>query len=474
MTDPLAERLLRRNTWAFGLGTVGRDMVYGLVSMFMIFYLSEVIQLPNSTMWWLTGVILATRILDAFLDPLMGTVIDNSHTRWGQYKPWILIGGLAAATLTVILFTDFGLRGAPYLVLFFVAFLAWGASWAVNDIAYWSMLPALSLDPRHRERLGSFARICASVGSFTLVAMLVPASKALERVTGSMTTAYQWIAIAVVAIMLAGMVVTLLGVREPGTIIRDNDRTTLRDMRRVIARNDQLMWIGLGMLLFMTGYLITTSFSLYYFKYALKNESMYPVFALMMGATQILSLAAFPRMVARVSRERLYGASTAVILVAYVSFSLVPANMWTVALCAIPLFSAQAFVQMLILVFLADTIEYGQWTFGRRNGGVTFAVQPFINKVSSAVATGIVGATIILAGINRAETPDDVSAGGLQLLRLSMLILPMILIVLAYVIWRLKYTITPERHEAILAELRERGQLRSEETVGPTHGEKQA
>lgn len=80
MADTRAARLLTRNTWAFGLGTVGRDMVYALVSMFLVFYLSDVIQVPNSTMWWLTGLILATRLLDAFLDPIMGTVVDNTRT----------------------------------------------------------------------------------------------------------------------------------------------------------------------------------------------------------------------------------------------------------------------------------------------------------------------------------------------------------------------------------------------------------
>lgn len=463
MADTRAARLLTRNTWAFGLGTVGRDMVYALVSMFLVFYLSDVIQVPNSTMWWLTGLILATRLLDAFLDPIMGTVVDNTRTRWGQYKPWIAIGGLAAAALTIALFTDFGLHGASYTGVFFLLFFAWGASWAVNDIAYWSMLPALSVDPHHRERLGSVARICASAGSFAMVALLVPASKALERTTGSMVTAYQWIAIGVVVVMLTGMIVTLVGVREPDTIVLGNERTSLRGMWRALAHNDQLMWTGLGMLLFMTGYLTTTSFSLYYFKYALRNEAMYPLLALAMGLAQIVGLASFPWLVRRVSRARLYAASTVAILVAYLAFMLLPATIWAVALCAVPLFVAEAFVQMLILVFLADTVEYGQWKLGKRNGAVTFAIQPFINKVSSAVATGVVGATIIISGINRAPTPDDVTPEGIWLMKLAMLALPMVLIGLAYVIWRRNYRITPAVHAGYLEDLRERGQLRRDE-----------
>jgi len=110
-----------------------------------------------------------------------------------------------------------------------------------------------------------------------------------------------------------------------------------------------------------------------------------------------------------------------------------------------------------MLVFQADTIEYGQWKLGQRNGAVTFALQPFINKTSGALNTAVVSATVILSGINEAHSAADVTPAGLLMLKFSMLILPAVLIVLGYAVWRAKYRIDPDLHARIVAELASRG-----------------
>ena len=76
------------NRYMFGLGTVGRDMLYTMVSMYLLFYLTEILDLPDSTMWWMTGALTILRIFDAVNDPIMGFLVDNTHTRFGKFKPW--------------------------------------------------------------------------------------------------------------------------------------------------------------------------------------------------------------------------------------------------------------------------------------------------------------------------------------------------------------------------------------------------
>ena len=110
-----------------------------------------------------------------------------------------------------------------------------------------------------------------------------------------------------------------------------------------------------------------------------------------------------------------------------------------------------------MLMFLADTVEYGQWKLGRRNESITFSVQPFINKIGAALATGIVMATTVLSGINAAVTPDDVTAGGLLLMKFAMLILPLICIVAGYLIYLFKYKIDREMFARIISDLAARG-----------------
>ncbi|HCA70147.1 MAG TPA: sugar transporter, partial [Lachnospiraceae bacterium] len=152
------------NRYMFGLGTVGRDMLYTMVSMYLLFFLTDILNLPDSTMWLMTGAMTILRVFDAVNDPIMGVLVDNTHTRFGKFKPWIVIGGIIGGILTVLLFCDFGLHGAGYVTIFVILYLLWDFTYGANDIAYWSMLPSLTLDQKEREKTGSFARICANIG----------------------------------------------------------------------------------------------------------------------------------------------------------------------------------------------------------------------------------------------------------------------------------------------------------------------
>ena len=87
----------KRNKYCFGLGTIGRDMFYSLESMYLLFFLTEVRQLDDAMLALVGGVLTVLRILDAFNDPITGVIIDNTHSRWGKFKPWILTGALVSA-----------------------------------------------------------------------------------------------------------------------------------------------------------------------------------------------------------------------------------------------------------------------------------------------------------------------------------------------------------------------------------------
>jgi melibiose permease/lactose/raffinose/galactose permease len=124
------------------------------------------------------------------------------------------------------------------------------------------------------------------------------------------------------------------------------------------------------------------------------------------------------------------------------------------------IFVGEAFIQLLMMMFLADTIEYGQWKFGKRNQGITFSIQPLINKLGGAVASGVVGVTLILSGINSAASPADVSPGGIILMKTAMLIMPLVVIVLGYFIYLAKHNLDEAAYTKLLADLRERGDIR--------------
>jgi sugar (glycoside-pentoside-hexuronide) transporter len=446
----------RRNKWAFGIGTVGRDMAYTLVGMFLVYFLSDVLKASRWEFLWASSLILVARLFDAVADIAMGAVVDNTRTRWGQYKPWIAGGVVASSVFTVLLFADLNLTGVGFVAGFAVIYLLWSLSWTANDIPYWSMLPALTLDQKQREKFGSLAKIFATIGLFTVVVSIMPTTKALASFVGPVR-AWTVFAVAVVVIMLVGQAVTLFGVREPKIVIIP-ERTKLKELAGAVIGNDQLLWTALAMVLFMTGYMTTTTFGTYYFKYVYGDEGMYTPFAAVLVASQLLGFGIFPTLSKRFSRYQLFTSAVLLILAGYAIFYFSGTQIWLIGVAGLLMFLGDSFVTLLMLVFLTDTIEYGQWKLGRRNGSMTFAVQPFINKVGAALGTQVVAVVVFVAAVDP-DRPAATTAAGLATIKLGMLILPPILILASYLIFRAKYRIDEKFYAQIVADLRERGQL---------------
>lgn len=451
------EKTNKRNRFTYGLGTVGRDMVYTMISMYLMFYLTDVLSLDTKVLWWVTAIILGARIFDALNDPVMGVIVDNTQTKWGKYKPWILTGIILAGIITILLFVDFGLKGAAYIVVFGVLYVLWGITYTMNDISYWSMMPSLSKSQSEREIIGSVARICASVGLFAVVTLVVPITTALAGVVGSLQKAYLVFVIILVMIMWIFQSITLLGVKEDRSVPENKEHTTLREMVKVIFKNDQLLVTAISMALFMIGYMTTTSFGIYYFKYVYGDEGMYSVFAVVLGVSQIVAMVSFSFLTKVMKRKTLYLVATAMVVMGYIIFFFAPnTTMLYIGIAGVLLFIGEAYIQLMMLMFLTDSVEYGEWKFGKRNGSVTLSVQSFINKLGGAIANGVVGAVVIISGMKTAETAADMTSKGLLIFKVAMMILPLICIVIGFVIYRAKYILDEEMYAKIVEELDER------------------
>ena len=365
-----------RNRVFFGLGTIGRDMSYTLVSMYLIYYLTDVLNLSDRMMWGATAILTVLRVFDALNDPFMGLVVDNTDTRYGKFKPGILAGAVIGGMLALAMFTDFGLTGGAYLLAFGLTYLAWDITYGINDIAYWSMLPTLSVDQKEREKAGAFARICGNIGMYLVVVGCMPLTAFLAERLGGQKNAWFTLALATTLCFLLFQLFTLFGVRERRELFKKQEKTSLRDMAAALIRNDQLLYTTLSMALFMIGYMTTTSFGVYFFKYAYGDEGMYAVFAMVLGVAQLSALSVFPLFSKRFSRKKLYFGATVLVILGYVVFFFSPMHMVPIGIAGLLMFIGQAFIQLLMLMFLADTIEYGQWKLGRRNEAITFPSAP--------------------------------------------------------------------------------------------------
>ena len=302
-------KLEKRNKYFFGLGTVGRDMFYAFEANALLYYLSNVLSLPVGVFAAASMVLTVLRILDALNDPITGLIIDNIHSPWGKYKPPMLIGAVTSSVFFLILFADFGLTNYWFVVIFGLAYILWDITYGVNDIAYWSMLPSLTMDQKKRENMGAFARICANVGMFAIMVAWEPVTSAMGN------TPHGWfiVAVAVTVAMLGFQCFTLFGVKEDKGRFKQEEGTSLRQMFSVLFKNDQLMWTTLSMALFMVGYCTTTGFAMYYMQYVFGNKDMYAILAAVVGVSQLAALAVFPAFSKRHSRRALYTFATALL-----------------------------------------------------------------------------------------------------------------------------------------------------------------
>jgi len=124
-----------------------------------------------------------------------------------------------------------------------------------------------------------------------------------------------------------------------------------------------------------------------------------------------------------------------------------------IVVAGVAVFAAQAMIQVQMLMFIADTVEYGEHKLGRRNDSVTLSLQPFIYKLSSAVASGIVGWSVIASGIKDADSAADMTDDGIFLVKAVMFIVPAVLIAVSYLVYRRFYVLSESRYADIVGEL---------------------
>ena len=456
----------KMNKFCFGLGTVGRDALYSLVSMYLLVHLTDVVKFSDNGLAVIGIILTCFGVFDAVIDPFVGAIVDNTKTRWGKFKPWILIGMIGTGVLTVLMFHNFEMDEMSHIILLAVTYLLFSIFFSLNDIAYWSLMPAISKDQKVREEVGAFARICANVGMFAMVLIYLnvpgffPDKNARD--------AYFIFAIIIAAIMWIFQSITLFGVKEDRTQLEKTERTTLKDLFRALFKNDQLLVTAVSMALFMIGYCTTTGFGTYYFKYAYKDEGMYMIFAAVLAVAQLTALSIFPLFRKKFTRKQLYTGSMIAVAISYIIFFLSFEWMPLIVIAGLGLFFAQAFIQLLMLLFLADSVEYGEWKLGKRNEAASFAVQPFINQFGGAVSKGIVSFTLIISGINaiaNSLTGDEITdaaiinatpGSAIWIMKLSMMILPLICILVGFFLYQKKFKIDEELYAQICKDLEER------------------
>lgn len=394
---------------------------------------------------------LGARLWDAFNDPIMGWLVDNTRGRFGKFRPWILIGTVLNALFTVALFMVPGSFNIELWVA--MTYVLWGMTYTLMDIPFYSMVPALSKTKRERERIAVVPRMFASFAWLIIGVAGLPLVNALGG--GDEAKGYFSLAVIIAVVFTISSTITVFNVKEIYPADPDAEKVSIKSAFKLIAQNDQLRILAVILIGFNMVLQIAGGTALYYFKYVIGSEGMFSAYAGGMGVAQIIGLVLLPKVAARLGRVRTFGLATVLPIVGFSGLFLVGhmagTNIPLTVVAAMIANIGVGFWLGLSVVMMADVVDYGQFKFGTRNESLYFSIQPLAVKFAMALAAWIVGMGLTVMGYqaNVAEQSPSTIVG----LQVLMFGLPVLMAVLSYVIYRKFYKINGDFHDEILVEL---------------------
>jgi len=454
---------------AFAAGAFGHDIYYATLSTyFMLFVTKSMFEgapkdVQTKMIGLVTALVVGIRLIEIVFDPIIGGIIDNTKTRWGKFRPWLCIGGTVSAICLAMLFTNFfGLATSNqtlFTIVFIIVFIILDCSYSFKDIAFWSIIPALSEDSAERGKLATFGRFASSLGANGTTLAVVPIISFFTLVfTGhSGQAASGWFAFGLIAALIYGITswIVALGTKEQDTPIRrQKQKTSIKDIFVALAKNDQLMWLALAYLLFAIGYVATTAVLMLYFQYVIGNIAAFSIVGIVSAITGIVAVPLFPIITKFISRKYVYLIGIFLMLIGYLFLSIVPvASMVGIVIGLVFFYFPYQLIFLSVLMTISDSVEYGQWKNGVRNEAVTLSLRPLLDKLAGALSNGIVGFISVTCGMIGDAQVRDITSKGISTFKVYAFYLPAALMLVSAVIFLLKIKLTEKKHAEIVKEL---------------------
>lgn len=432
---------------SYGLGALGKDYACAIVYIYLMFYFTDVVGLAPA---FVGTLFLVARMWDAINDPAMGMLVDNTRTRWGKFRPWILIGTILNAAVLVAMFTmPNGLEGKGLYAYVSVVYILWGMTYTIMDIPYWSMIPSLSKDKKEREQIAVIPRIFASAAWLSLGSFGLPIIAILGK--GDQLKGFSVLSMGIAVVFIASAILTVVNVKEEVVEEKKSEKINLKDAFRLIAKNDQLVVLIGTILMFNLMVQLSGGVAIYYFKYVVGNENMFSVFTGFSGVAEITGLLLFPFFSRKIGRQNVFKAACTLPVIGFsmlfITGMIAPSSAVLVALSGAVIKMGTGFSLGISTVMLADVVDYGQYKFGTRNESVVFSVQTLLVKTASAISGWLIGMGLTLVGYvaNVEQTANTVTG-----LKVLMIFIPILLAITGYIIYRKYYKLNGDYYEEVV------------------------
>ena len=440
-----------RNKTAFGLGAFGKDIVYMLVATYILNYYN--VELGMSSVF-IGTILMIARVFDAVNDPIMGIVVARTRTRWGRFRPWIFSGTVLNAVITYALFAVPDMADNAARVWLTVFYLLWGVTYTLMDIPFWSMIPAITPPGSDREQLSSLARACAGIGDAVpavLTTLIVPALSG-GAVMGQWRVGYKWWALIIAVFFVLSETIFVLNVPEKRT--ESMEAPGIRQMFTSFFRNDQALTVAVSLVLVYTALNLVGNLMLYFCQYDIGDSSTYSLFTAVGFGGQVIIMAMVPLMLKQIEKLHLFRLNILIQILGYALLltcaltNLHQRVSWMILLFpSLLVYAGYGVLNVLLTIFLSDSVDYGEVKNGSREESVIFSMQTFTVKLASGVAVFLAGVVVDLVAL-RTDAPVQ-TAATLMGLRMYMTIPSIVLLVIAFIVFVKFYKLNAEKMNEI-------------------------
>jgi melibiose permease len=449
--------LKTRQKAAFGFGAFGKDVVYMLIASYLLYYYNVVLGV-NSV--FIGTVMMAARIFDAFNDPFMGIIVAKTKTKWGKFRPWIFAGTvLNAVTIYALYATPSSMAESGQRIWLTVFYFAWGITYTLMDIPFWSMIPAITEPGGEREQLTSLARTCSGIGDAipTVLTMTVVPILSASTVVADYRIGFKWWALIISVVFVISEAVCVVAVPEK-PMDHDMKTTKVGEMFKSLFKNDQAMTVVVSIILVYTALNICGNLVLYFFQFDVGNEGAYSVFAAVAFAMQVLAMMVIPLLRKKFSKAQLFVSGFIIqILGFFVILFMAYTNLYTPEnwqILCIPgtlIYVGYGMLNVIMTIFLSDSVDYGEVKNGTRDESVIFSMQTFTVKLASGIAVFLAG--LVVDWIHLDTDAEVQTFATLQGLRMWMTIPSVLLLIIGIIVFKKCYKLNDEKMEEIKRQL---------------------
>jgi len=447
------QKLTWREKIFFGIGPIGKNLSSALIAFLPMYFMGT---LGLKASFFATMLFIA-RIWDGVNDLMMGTVIDNTKSRMGKFRPWILIGTATNAFIAIMAFWTPDIDKVWLYVYATIMFLLHDLTFTMVDVGYWALIPSLTLDPKERGQVSLIPRLVGAlggiVGTFSLTFV--------EKLGGEgVNQGYFKFSLICSAAYMLTMTLSALNVKEKITAVDQvQEPFSLKRALKILFKNDQALAVVGIMILFNVACNLTNEVSKFFIKYVLRNTDAVGMFGMIIGGARGIGLFGFSPMSAKIGRDKMQKIAYLAPCVGYLLFVIF--NMANVS-GTVPIYIAGAVtfitfgcMDVMQGILLADAVDYGEWKSGERNEGIIFSMLTLLSKFAGGITSLIQFGGFALVNFDaNNETPPTPDA--VTMIKVLMYVLPPLFLIGAYLVHRAKFRLNPELMAEITQELKDR------------------